>query len=96
MHLSRAAVPVYSQLARIMMQSAEKMPKKKWGLVVAGILAGTALGAAAMDKKDHLELEHDLKKQGYLDQKGDLTSKFYEEFQLKNSKDKTVLLHDLF
>jgi len=30
MHISKATVPKYSQLAKIMVQSAEKIPKKKW------------------------------------------------------------------
>jgi len=63
---------------------------------MAGILAGTAVGAAAMQNKDHLELEYDLKKQGYIDAKGELTSKFYEEFQQRDVQHKKNILNDLF
>jgi hypothetical protein len=63
---------------------------------MAGILSGAAVGAAAMQNKDHLELEYDLKKQGYIDTKGELTPKFYEEFQSKDGAHKRNILNDLF
>ncbi len=97
MHAARATPAMYSQTAKLLMQVAEKIPKKGKLAILAWWLVATATTwATILDNKDHLELEFDLKKQGYIDAKGNLTQKFYVEFLNKSTLAKREILCNLF